>query len=379
MTNVASRWRSRLLLPGGGEADPITALPVGQRTQLATQFDGEAWTLGILGTAINVLVQITPGAGGVKTAKALIDALGKTHCLAEVVDSAQTATLSLATAQNIGSTALDCLAATAKGVGGLILTAATIVGSLATDLVSGVWAAADTLLGNTTHVLTVQRPSEVSAALPVVACPSSYGLTRPPTRFPATQTITLPASEAGQLSYYSDQARSVRPILGPRGWACSAGVGADGSVGISLFPPGGSASGPELVEAHNDSACIGCIYSDACPLVPHVAAELGMGATAPPCGPAQPARQGETWLAGSPAQTPSGNDAVSITDPPGVKGYAAASGGQYQASAVLLYSWPSPGTGNPNVSTASCTLPPAKADLCTTILTTFRQEDWTGR
>jgi hypothetical protein len=200
----------------------------------------------------------------------------------------------------------------------------------------------------------------------------------PPTRFPATQTITLPASEAGQLSYYSDQERFVRPILGPRGWACSAAVGTDGSLGISIFPSGGSASGPELVEAHNDSACVGCIYGDACPVVPHVATELGMGAIEPPCGPAQPARQVETWLAGSSAQTPSGNDIVSITDPPGVKGYAAASGGQYQASAVLLYSWSSPGAGNANGSTANCTLPPAEAGLCTTILTTFWQEHWTG-
>lgn len=378
MTSIASRWHYRLLLPGGGEADPVTALPVGQRTQFATQFDGEAWTLGILGTAINVLVQITPGAGA-ETAGALIDALGKAHCLAEVVDTAQTATLSLATAQNLGSTALDCLAAAAKGAGGLILTAATIIGSLATDLVSGVWAATDTLLGNTTHVLTVQRPAEVSILLPVVACPSSYGLTQPPTRFPASQAITLPASQASQLSYYSDQARSVRPVLGPRGWRCTAIVGADGGLEISVFPPGGSASGSELVEAGDDSACVGCIYDDACPLVPHVAAELGMGATAPPCESPQPARQDETWLSGSPAQAPSGNDAVSITDPPGVKGYAASSGGRYLATAVLLYSWPSPGTGNPSAAIDNCTLPPAKADLCTTILITFRQQHWTGR
>ena len=52
-------------------------------------------------------------------------------------------------------------------------------------------------------------------------------------------------------------------------------MGADGSLGIEIYPNVEfSATSPEEVDAHDDAACEGCMYADACPLIPHVAAEL---------------------------------------------------------------------------------------------------------
>jgi len=69
------------------------------------------------------------------------------------------------------------------------------------------------------------------------------------------------------------------------------------------------------------------MYADACPLIPHAAAELRYLSL--PCQAARPSRQTVTWVAGSPAFSGTGNDAVSSTYPPGVKGYGIPSGGPY--------------------------------------------------
>lgn len=219
--------------------------------------------------------------------------------------------------------------------------------------------------------------SQVSPAarIPVIACPSKYGLPgTPPTRVATAELVPLPTTVANRLDYYSDQARSVRPILGPRGWSCRATVGADQSVDIQVYPPGGSSRSPGEVDVRDDAPCVGCMYSDACPLIPHVAAELRYVQL--PCPATRPARETVTWVTGSSAFSKAGDDIVSFTDPPGVHGTGTPSGGPYYTRGMLMFSW-SPGT-NSNVSVLNCALPDKDRALCTAILKIFTQANWTA-
>ena len=219
-----------------------------------------------------------------------------------------------------------------------------------------------------------------STLVPVVACPTRYGIESVhPAPSPATKSAPVLPELGNMLAYYTDMGRSLQPILGPRGWICSAGLGADGGWGITIYPKGGSANGPIGIDA-GGSSCIGCVYSTVCPLIPHAAAEIHFSDSR--CSAVHPRRQVVTWIAGSPNFSASGNDVVSIIDPPGVKGYVTRSGGRYYARGILLYSWgqPVPYFGYPGVSggggarTINCTLPNAYAKLCTAILAAFRQQ-----
>jgi hypothetical protein len=202
MSNIASRWHTRMLLSGGSEADLTIALPVGHDQALDTEFDGEAWTLGLIGTAINLLIETTPVGGGVSTAKKLIDALGKAHCFAEVVNNAQTVSLSLATAQNLGSTAFDCLAAVAKGLGGEVLAVSSIFASLATGVIGGVWADVDVVFGDASHALSVERPAArvPSAPCTSTALASAIKATANPQKLPENWTVRSYSCRDGQAS-----------------------------------------------------------------------------------------------------------------------------------------------------------------------------------
>jgi len=208
----------------------------------------------------------------------------------------------------------------------------------------------------------------------VVACPTSYGLTQHPLpEYPATLQAALPARTARQVAYYTNSTRSVEPILAPAGWACSASIGADGSTSITVFPRGSSVTSSQQVTAHDDSACQGCIYFSACPLVPHVSADLHE--TYPGC-TMHPARETVTFLSGSPAVTTAGSDIIAYTDPPGVKGDGTASGGPNYARGILLFSWGAvPGQGD-RASAMTCTLPATRLRLCQAALTSFRQQNW---
>jgi len=210
--------------------------------------------------------------------------------------------------------------------------------------------------------------------LPVVACPTQYGIenTRP-ARYPAAEAVVLPAQLAGGFALYSDRGRLVQPVIGPRGWDCSVLVAVDGGLGVSVFPPGGSANGPTLVSASRDVACMGCMYGEVCPLVPYAHAIFGYADL--PCASGRVPDEAVRWLAGPRSYAPSGADVISFTDPPGVHGYGAASGGAYPARGLLLFSW---ARGSSNVSVISCTVAPSYAAVCPVILSYFQQQRWIG-
>lgn len=158
LSNLSSTWRDRVLLPGGAEADATVVLPAGQRAEFGTEMDSEACLGSILGTGIQLLAQML-GGWEKKLAQQELDALSKATCLRDAVQAAQTATLSLETAQSLGSVAFECLAAVAKGIGAAAFTVASIAASLVTELVAGVWGVLDTILGNSDHLIAVSQTS----------------------------------------------------------------------------------------------------------------------------------------------------------------------------------------------------------------------------
>lgn len=164
INNLVSNWHDRVLLPGGGEADSTVSLLVGQQTGFVTESDGEALLLGILGTAIRMLVKISLGVA-VTTPKTLIALLDKATCLREAADTSRTVSLSLGTAESIGSAAFDCLSAVAKGVSDTVFTVASIAAALAVELVSSIWGAIDNVQGDAYHELIVQRPAMALAGV----------------------------------------------------------------------------------------------------------------------------------------------------------------------------------------------------------------------
>jgi hypothetical protein len=230
----------------------------------------------------------------------------------------------------------------------------------------------------------------LSDVVPVIECPTSYGIPNPGpsgAAYPGTIALSVPATSAEQLAAYSDDYRDLTPILGPRGWSCSVSVGADGSTGVVLYPPtaatptpgSGGQIGPPLVSAHSDSACMGCIYQTVCPFVPGAAQQLGYQGWA--CSTTPPAQETIRFVNGSPTTSPPAGifDVIELTDPPGVSGDADGSGGSDAAEGVVLYDSVS-GSGTVGQTTyasqESCALPASDQGLCSAIIDDFVSRAW---
>jgi hypothetical protein len=217
----------------------------------------------------------------------------------------------------------------------------------------------------------------------VVECPTERGAPSTPQAALADTIATeLPPATAAQLAFYSDDTRSMTPILGPRGWTCKVLVGADGSTVVTVAPPGSplptfsQASTPRLTDAitaQSGSACQSCVYGIACAFVPHADTQLGYPGM--PCGAPKPAREQVTWLNGSPNSTaPVRSDAIAFEDPPGVAGNGSPSGGADPANGLVLYDYT--GLGHGSASTETCTLPASEHAVCTAVLNDFDTRAW---
>jgi hypothetical protein len=247
-----------------------------------------------------------------------------------------------------------------------------------TILALAVMATTTTLIYRNVSGRTGIAGQQSSSLVPVVTCPSVYSYPRVrPVRVPAMHFSPEPRASTVALSYYTDMTGVIPMILGPRGWACSAIVYMDGGWTIDIHPHGESAASSVGIRA-DGSSCIGCVYTAACPLISHVTAELSFYKME--CPEDRTPRQVVSWVVGSPKFSASGNDVVSILDPPEVKGYVARSGGRYSARGILLYFWGLPGyyDGYPSFEKASgamaisCTLPTSGTRLCSAILAAFR-------
>jgi hypothetical protein len=213
--------------------------------------------------------------------------------------------------------------------------------------------------------LAVQTAS-TGPAVPVIACTSSYGA-GPPTGLPVLPRALrpgLPAHVAKMLAYYTDDQRALAPVLAPRGWDCQVQIGADGTVGVDVYPSGTSptpsGTGHVEVQAASDSACQGCVYSTVCALVPAAGQQLGFAML-----PCAPLTRGEAvmWLSGSPKGEPPVHDVISFKQP-----------GHDPTRGVVLYDYLA-GRGG-EASEETCTLPADQSTICSAVLDAFVAHNW---
>ncbi len=212
--------------------------------------------------------------------------------------------------------------------------------------------------------------STVLADLPVVSCPTTFGITPPPTpvALPSSEQVTVPAATASELAVYADDQDTMQ-IVGPKSWDCTASYGADGSGGVVVYPPGLTVptnwgagwkltvgSTVTAIAGTETSACYTCGLAQACALFTSAASSynsyLGHACTARP---------------GSEIVAPIGSGLVSFQDPPGVSGDGLPSGGQYPANGVMTY-YPNAGDGS---WLETCTLPASEKAECTAALNAF--------
>ena len=167
-------WAGATLLPGDGEVDVSLPLAVGQSAQFVTTFSSEAYLVGILGSGLEVMADI----GGVFGwgASRLLGVLNGASCLRGLAHGAAgLTTLSLASVGSLAGSAFECLTTVASqtaiaAVAGLF----TLLASLVTEVVGGVWAVVDTITTGGVHTLTVT----VGPGLSMLAnadAPSSLG------------------------------------------------------------------------------------------------------------------------------------------------------------------------------------------------------------
>jgi hypothetical protein len=192
-----------------------------------------------------------------------------------------------------------------------------------------------------------------TASLPVVICPTTFGVTPSPRPLaqPTSVPMAVPSQLAGHLSIYVDD-QGTMDLVGPRGWVCSALYGADGSGGVAVYPSGESipsdwgagwrlpeSSGVQAIIGSETSACMGCQVGQACPLFSSAAQDFQsyFGRACPKTG------------------------LVAFNDPPGVAGDGIPSGGQNPANGAMTYY-----SADQNGSwLETSTLPAAEKDLCT--------------
>jgi hypothetical protein len=208
----------------------------------------------------------------------------------------------------------------------------------------------------------------VSAELPLVRCPTTYGIAPAPGSvvLPATRRVTVPAAMAARLAVYTDN-RGFMEVVAPRGWNCAAEYGADGSGGVTVYPHGqkphwygsGSLAADSTVSVvtGGETYSYGPVLDGACRLSPAAATALS-GAGFGPC-PVRPEAERVTRISAS---------VVDFTDPPGTAGDGAPSGGRYPARGVMTYHH---GPDGYDSWSETCTLPPADQAACPAIIADF--------
>lgn len=217
------------------------------------------------------------------------------------------------------------------------------------------------------RITTKKRVTVVASYLPVVVCPTTFGITPPPAAkaLPSTlQVTTLPKHLSSHIAVYTDNQGRMR-LMGPRGWKCSANYGMDGSGGVSIFRRGASApdsesftsSTADAIVGSQTSACLGCREGQACPLFTTAASDY-LHTYGTVCTRTRPAAEVvKTIYSG----------VVKFMDPPGVAGDGNPSGGAYAADGVMTYY-----SGDWNGSWVdTCTLPASDHAICAAALDLF--------
>jgi hypothetical protein len=206
----------------------------------------------------------------------------------------------------------------------------------------------------------------VSAALPVVRCPTSVGADiGPRVKMPSVLHEFIPRNLASTTALYVDQYDALR-MLGPKDWSCVTSIAADGGASLSIYPRGSTPPGffkPLIgrstateVTVQREPACYACRLGLACAFFA-TARQLMQkdfpGALASCIRP-----RGESV-------TESTKYLRFFSDGAGVVGHAYPSGGPYQALGVVFF--------NPKTVSylVSCTLATSSRPLCRIALDWF--------
>jgi len=173
LNRAASGFHDSVLVAGGTEADVSLPLAAGQVTQMATEMDSTAYLTAILGSGLRVMAAV----GGVFgwTVGAILKLLDGASCVGALVSTAaQLKTLSAQSAEQLASAGLTCLGVVArKGAGavlGAVLSFFSLLASLATSVVAGVWTVIDSISGTATQVLTVAATVDVKITFTSTTC-----------------------------------------------------------------------------------------------------------------------------------------------------------------------------------------------------------------
>jgi hypothetical protein len=205
--------------------------------------------------------------------------------------------------------------------------------------------------------------SSAVTVISVLPCSTSYGAGNGSGPFVARG---LPAATTVHgLEFYSN---GLLTVLGPAGWACSALVAADGGQKLDVYPPGKPDYSTHSIPKGASAVEIDGEYTghlpgagSVCGFFPHSAAakdEKNGGFT---CG--LPANEKTTSLT---------SDIVRFTDPAGVAGNGAGSGGSLASVGAVVYPLlPGASDASVNVELVSCTLPKKSTSLCSAIVNDF--------
>ncbi len=203
--------------------------------------------------------------------------------------------------------------------------------------------------------------SSSAAVLPVGACSRTFGgPSTGPAWVPTQLAGAIPPTAALHLEFYSI---GTETLLGPRGWSCAQLTGADGSAAMDVYPRGqpnpttGDAEpavGSQIISATFDYTGHVPGVDLACPYFPREAS------SEEPCPRSAPTGELVHQL------TP---DVVTITDPAGIKGALAGSGGPITVTGEMIVPQAPNLPDGVSIAEESCSL--ADSALCPSILQDF--------
>lgn len=198
--------------------------------------------------------------------------------------------------------------------------------------------------------LAITAPTAGATTVPVVHCPTTYGVAHAPPRLPRRLPVSASAHAVAGLDAY---ASGVLFLLAPHAMNCHALVGADGSASIVVAAAGTSHVRQPAVTAYFADTP-GTAASLGCPLFASAVRQLSGVA----CPRSKPAR--ETTSAG-------GQGTLYFNDPPHVRGDGTPSGGSYSARGTMTF-LPTTRGFDGYAFVATCTLPARDRAICSTIL-----------
>jgi hypothetical protein len=184
LSHLINQNPDQAILSGLDHLDATVPLNSGASTRITVRLDKPAFLAGIL-----IMAETFASLLGGK-AKAVDDALESAKCMADTMRSLNTAAdLTSPDAQDAGSTIMECAAqalGSSKDVAAIIATAVIAGASIVGQVIFAAWATIDKLIGDSDHVLTVQRSTSPGQSSPAsfriqypgdmfLACIQQYG------------------------------------------------------------------------------------------------------------------------------------------------------------------------------------------------------------